>query len=181
MFIRPLRIEEIGGARVRQKLNSEGRAMYAGEEIPLDKLATWCNRDKLIERGIIEVWPKNVSFLRQSPQAPVDDARADDADMTDVDEGDLTMMVIPRGFGKYDVVEGREIAKGVTKDEAHAIAGTPRSPEPAAAPGLPAPRRKTGAKHRRAKPRSRSHATAPEPKMPDGIGPKSDEPNGPVE
>jgi hypothetical protein len=165
-MIRPMHIDEIGGARARQTFNSGGRMVRRGEEIPLDALRSWPtnNRNVMIEKGYIEVWPRNVSFIR---------SEADAAAAADLDEDDeKERIVVPRGFGKFMVVEGVILADGVAKEEADVIAGTPHAALSGSRSGKPV--------HRKDNPRSRSYATAPEPKMPLGIKP-ADEPNGPVE
>ena len=190
MLIRPLRIDEIGGARFRQKQNVGGRERYAGEEIPLDELRSWLpiNRDIMIQKGMIEVWAKNVTFTRPAQAPPgwrgeeaLDGPRGGSRSSAMLEHPDMpakyrepddvSRIIVPRGFGHYDVVEGRVLATNVTKEEAHAIAGTPRA---AVQPAAPA---KAGRKAATNKPRSQAEP----PKMPDGVEPGDDEPNGPVE
>jgi hypothetical protein len=190
-MIRPLRIDEIGGARFRQKQNVGGRQRYALEEIPLGELRSWLpnNRDIMIQKGMIEVWAKNVAFTRPAQAPPgwrgeeafgdprdgsMSSAMLEHPDMPAKKrepDDDVSRIIVPRGFGHYDVVEGRVLATNVTKDEAHAIAGTPRA---AVQPAAPA---KAGRKAATNKPRSQAEP----PKMPEGVAPKDDDQeNGPI-
>ena len=162
MTTRPLRIDEIGAARASKTINTLGRTLRKGDEIPLDELRTWRNRNVMIEKGYIEVWPKSVSFIRAAAGLPAQPEPEDDDDAKQ-------RIVMPRGFGKYCVIEGRIVADGITKDEADQIAGTPQTASRSDKPVF-----------RKHDPRSRSPSTSPEPKMPMGIKP-ADEPNGPVE
>jgi hypothetical protein len=164
MMIRALHIDEIGGARARQAFSSGGRTIRRGEEIPLDALRSWptLNRNVMIEKGYIEVWPRSVAFLRQEITAPAAPEQLED------DDDARQLIKVPRGFGKFDVIEGRYVAESVSSDEADAIMGAPKI-------GREKPI------FRKNNPRSRAWATAPEPKMPMGIKPADEEPNGPVE
>lgn len=168
MSIRPMHIDEIGGARARQTFFTAGRQMRRGEEIPLEQLRQWptMNRNVMIEKGYIEVWPKSVSFSRPEPAVERDDEP----------EANTQRIIVPRGFGRYDVIEGVVLASNVDKDRAHAIAGTPLAGQPAppakAAPG----RRRSG--NPQGRPRAQD---AVPPPMPAGVGPREDdESNGPI-
>lgn len=179
MMIRPMHIDEIGGAKARQSFFTAGRQVMRGEEIPLEQLRQWptANRNVMIEKGYIEVWPKSVTFLR----APAAIERDDEPD------ANTQRIIVPRGFGRYDVIEGVVLAQNITKDEAHAIAGTPKpivselAPIARTAQQLEAPKQagKRGGSGA-GRPRMRDQ---PEPKMPSGVKPRdpSDEPNGPIE
>ena len=163
-MIRALHIDEIGGARARQAFSSGGRTIRRGEEIPLEALRSWptLNRNVMIEKGYIEVWPRSVAFLRQEIAAPAAPEQLED------DEDAKQMMKFARGFGKFVVVQGRIVSDNVTSDEADAIMGSPKTSREKPV-------------FRKDNPRSRSPSTSPEPKMPMGIKPADEEPNGPVE
>jgi hypothetical protein len=180
--MRPMPIDEIGGGKANTKLSIGGAVRYRGEEITLDELRAMpaSNRNCLIENRMIQVYPKQVTFTRSVGHAPIPASQAPAAD-------DLARMVIPRGFGKYDVIEGRVLAVGLTRDDAHRIAGTPVIPKSAEAERAPAaaspPKKKS--KFKRGKQR---YADKAPPPMPADVGPAAprrqgddDGANGPVE
>ena len=179
LMIRPLQPEEIGGGRVRTKFHTGGRDRLRGEIIDADEMRTWkrTNLLNLMERGYIECWPKHVTVLHQERQ---DEALRNPAVSAPSDEGDIRRIVISKGFGSYDVIEGRVLAKGVSKAEAHSLAGIPLEADPP-----PQQKRPVGRPRKTARPNAphlRSHASAEPPAMPLGVGPKDDDgSNGPLD
>lgn len=174
LMVRPLKREEIGGGHVEMKFNTGGRDYMRGEEIGGDQMRSFKNLRSMMERGYVVCYPKHVTVLHKERQ---DEALRNPAVSAPGDEGDIRRMVITKGFGFYDVIEGRVLAKGVTKAEAHSVAGIPieAEPPPPKPRGRP-PGRKTA---RPNAPNLRSHASAEPPAMPVGVGPKED--NGPID
>lgn len=171
-MFRPMKTEEIGAAKVGQTFNANGRKWMRNEEIPIDLLRTWRNVPTMIEKGYIHAYPANVTVLRK------DSAAVNPSVSVPGDEGDIRRMVITKGFGNFDVIEGRVLAKGVSKAEAHRVAGIPLEaerprPKPPAAPKQPAPK----ANH----PGPPKFADKAPPAMPTGVGPKDEDGNGPID
>lgn len=98
-------IEEAGGAYVRRRFEFGTREMIAGERLTAAEVASipLHNLRSLINTGRLELWP----------------APPGDAPQTFIAE----RFAINRGFGKWDVVEGRKLNDEVlTKDQAEALA-----------------------------------------------------------
>lgn len=172
---RPLRPEEIGFGKVRMKFDAGGRDRMAGEIINGDELRSWKNLRGLQEVGKLICYPRQVTVMHQERQ---DGAVKRAAVSAPGDEGDIRRMVITKGFGLYDVIEGRVLAKGVKKEDAHKIAGIPLEAD------VPPPQKRPVGRPRKSAirpnaPHLRSHATAEPPAMPVGVGPKED--NGPID
>jgi hypothetical protein len=159
-----MKTEEIGAAKVGQTFNAGGRKWMRNEEIPIDTLRSWRNVPVMIEKGYIHAYPASVTVLHRSgPPEPAPNPVVS----VPVDEGDIRRIIISKGFGAYDVIEGRVLAKQVEKAEAHRIAGIPFEAEK--------PRKLV----RTPEARSRATANKPPPAMPEGVGPKED--NGPID
>lgn len=104
--------DHIGGGIVQQTFRTNGRSLFAGMKLTRDDLVKMPaqNRNALIEAGRIVVWPRDAGA---TPSAAPSAAGAQ-------------RFVSPRGFGKYDVIEGRKVnAEPVSREEAHALAGIP--------------------------------------------------------
>jgi hypothetical protein len=108
--MRPLRIEEIGGAKVRRTFTMGARRTKAGELLELGDLARMpvANRNALIEKGFIDVWPKGVGGGGVVASEPAE------------------RFVVPLGFGRYDVVQGMQLNdRTLDREAAYALAGKP--------------------------------------------------------
>ena len=173
-MFRPMKVAEIGAAKVGQTFNAGGRKWMRNEEIPLDTLRSWRNVPTMIEKGYIHAYPANVTVVhRNGLPAPNPVVWREKPPFTDVpvsvpgDDGDIRRIIISKGFGAYDVIEGRVLAKQVEKAEAHRIAGISLEAEK--------PRKPV----RTPEARSRAPANKPPPAMPEGVGPAKD--NGPID
>jgi hypothetical protein len=175
LMIRPLQPEEIGFGKVLRKLNVEGRSRMNGEIIDGDEIRSWRNLRGLQETGQIACYPKHVTVTHK--ERPDEALRNPAVSAPSNVSSDTKRMVISKGFGAYDVIEGRMLANGVTKQEAHTIAGIPLEAEPP--PRVRGRPRGRPPSSRPNAPKLRSHATAEPPAMPAGVGPKED--NGPID
>lgn len=135
--MRPLHIDEIGGAKVARSFcsptlaalgvatNAKGN-IAMGAELPVEALRNIpkANRDCLIENRFIQVWPcgtatgpavatKSEKQAEPSTAAPARSVRH----------------VIPTGFGRYMVIEGVMLGTKLSREDAEKLAG-----KPAAAP-----------------------------------------------
>lgn len=103
MIVKP---ENIGGAFVRRTFANGARRMRTGDRMTAAEVRSipWANRQSLIDRGFIDIYPP----------APVG-------------EGEQRIVVRTPGFASktYDVIAGRKIAEGLTKEQAEALAGGP--------------------------------------------------------
>lgn len=177
--IRALLPHEIGGGTVRQRFNAGGRDRMSGEYIDGDELRTWkpSNLRALMEMGKLACVPKTVTVLHQRPNA---DTKVSDP----ADDGDISRIVISKGFQRFDVVEGRVLARGVTKQEAHQLAGIPYvAPPPPPAVERPSERMKRKATIRHGEVTAAGMAAVKNtlPRMPDGVRPKAEDDNGPLD
>lgn len=105
-------IEQIGGGKVIRGFIANGQHLKRGTILTQEfiKQMPVTNRNVLIEKDYIQVWPKPVAV---SP--PV-------ADVARTAE----RHVVALGFGRYNVIEGAIINdKALTKEDAHALAGKP--------------------------------------------------------
>jgi len=161
--IRPLEPREIGSGIVKQKFNAGGRDRLAGEVITGDELRTWKpqNLRNLMEIGKIACYPASVSVAAPPAQRQVVDPKVSHP----ADPEDISRIVVSKGFERFDVIEGRILARGVSKSEAHRIAGIPEAPAAARSSAVPTAKRR---------PSIRREPTAPD-------APKREEPNGPVD
>jgi hypothetical protein len=101
------RLDEIGGAVVRRTFTFDTRRLKTGDRLTRDEVIGMpgANRAALIEKQYIDVLP-----------------RASDQEV-DVADPDVERHVVNRGFGKWDVIEGRKLnAEPLDKDEAEALA-----------------------------------------------------------
>lgn len=96
------RLDDIGGAVVRRTFTFDTRRLKTGDKLTRDEVLGMpgANRNALIEKQYIDVLPR----------AAVDP--------------DTERFVVNRGFGKFDVIEGRKINPEplTSKDEAEALA-----------------------------------------------------------
>jgi hypothetical protein len=100
-------IDQIGGGTVQRTFRMGLRQVFAGHKLTRDDLARMPtqNRNSLIETGHVIVWPRDAAV-----SAPAGTQR----------------FVSPRGFGKYDVIEGRKLnAEALSREAAYELAGIP--------------------------------------------------------
>lgn len=106
----PMHPNQIGGARVQRGFQLGGRRVLAGDTLTGDEVRgiRQSNRTALVESGYLLLWPKDAGAgPAQPPQGSV-------------------RFIAPRGFGKYDVIEGRKLNdEPLTKEQAHELAGVP--------------------------------------------------------
>jgi hypothetical protein len=103
---------QIGGGRVERPFTMGSRYLARNTILTRDEVLSirTSNRGSLIDRGYLMVWPKEAAGLAapQAKQAPGE------------------MFVIHRGFGRYDVVEGRTVnQEPLDKESAYLLAGKP--------------------------------------------------------
>lgn len=106
----PLRPEQIGGARVQRAFKFGERRLVHGDTLTGDQVRSIrpTNRSSLVDKGYLMLWPKG-----QNESVP--------------GAAEVERHVVARGFGRYDVIEGRKLnTEGLlTKEEAYALAGKP--------------------------------------------------------
>src|SRR6266566_2964134 len=96
-------LRDIGGAQVLRTFVFGDRRMFAGLKLAADELAKipTNNRNALIDAKYIHVWPRDVV----SGGLPDEHKECH---------------VVARGFGKYDVVQGKRLNKAaLTREQAH--------------------------------------------------------------
>lgn len=95
------RLDDIGGAVVRRTFQFDSRRMRTGDRLTRDEVIGMPapNRNALIEKQYIDVLPRDIGGAGGE------------------------RIVVNRGFGKFDVIEGRRLnTEPLTKDEAEALA-----------------------------------------------------------
>lgn len=96
------RLDDIGGAIVRRTFTFDTRRLKTGDRLTREEVLGMpgANRNALMEKQYIDVLPR----------AAIDP--------------DAGRFVVNRGFGKFDVIEGRKLNAEplATKDEAEALA-----------------------------------------------------------
>lgn len=103
-----LRAERIGGAFVRRGFTRGGEYLKTGTPLSRAEVLAFPpqNRQSLVDGGYLEVYPPGSPVLEAMPAQP-------------------DRFVVSRGFGNFDVYEGRKLNTApMTKDEAQALAGT---------------------------------------------------------
>lgn len=112
--MRPMHIDQIGGAQVYRAFRMGERYMRRGDAVTLDELRAMpaANRNVLIEKEFLRVWPKHASTESLGGAM--------------VGRAEVERIICPRGFGRYDVVEGKKLNDTpLSKEAAHALAGVP--------------------------------------------------------
>lgn len=105
----PLHPDHIAGGRVVRTFRCGERQVFAGNMLSRDELLRMPaqNRNALIEKGFITIWPK-------------------EAETAGLSVGTVggTRHVCALGFGRYDVVEGTKVNEApLNREEAYALAG----------------------------------------------------------
>jgi hypothetical protein len=117
--MRALHISIIGGGRVVRGFRWGTEFMRAGTEVTREQLLKMPqqNRNALIEKGYITVWPvHNVTPM----DAPLTTGKTGAAALA---EG-VEKHVISSGYGRYNVIEGRKLNdRPLSKEEAYGLAG----------------------------------------------------------
>lgn len=136
-MLRALRADEIGGGLVLRTFSMNGERVRARALLTAEQLAAMrtVNRNALIEKNFIHVWPKGVS-----PLASGGDAAASSPDLGRATAAPTALPsretagaapverhVLNLGFGDYLVVEGRLVTTDgpVDRERAYALAGKP--------------------------------------------------------
>lgn len=142
MSFRPLRAEEIGGAKVRRRFNIAlvaqpvGKVFKTPDELALIRSIPVANRNSLIENRYLDVWPIDAvsSIMVPSKGTP----RVADSPSAVGTGAPATRHMVSAGFGKFLVFEGERLTpQPIAKDLAEAMvaAAMPRTaPAVAAAP-----------------------------------------------
>lgn len=116
----PIHPSNIGGGRVVRTFTNgliSDKALLAGTTLTREQILKMpsANRNALIEKGYMMVWPPSSDTL-PAAVAPRADATAGATPHQ--------RFVRPRGFGKYDVIEGVQLNdRPLSKDEAYPLAG----------------------------------------------------------
>lgn len=145
MSLQPMQIDEIGGGKVLRAFSSSAIAAMLGQKQDRLVMGTMldqehlrmlppANRNALIENRFIQVWPlmakDGAAAVARAPVPLVPHERH----------------VISRGFGKFDVIEGRKLnADPLTKDQAEAMAKPPADAAPQGAAASKRSRKRKGA------------------------------------
>lgn len=109
-----INIDEIGGGKVVRGFTAGTEYLHVGAALTADfiKSIPAANRNTLIDKNFIQVWPKAVAV---SPPVAVAGRTAE-------------RYTVPLGFGRYDVVSGFKINDApLTKAEADKLAGKPEA------------------------------------------------------
>lgn len=93
--------EDIGGGVVRRTFKYGDRTVTSGTKLTRGEILVlpYRNLNALVEKRFIEVYPRIEDYQAESKR-----------------------IVASKGFGKYDVIEGRVIGEGMSKDAAEALA-----------------------------------------------------------
>lgn len=100
---------EIGGGKVKRGFNANGKFLRANTELTAAQIMGWpvANRNALIDKKYIEVWPKGSATTPLGSVGP-----------------EAERHIVPLGAGRYNVVEGVQLNKApLKKTEAMALAG----------------------------------------------------------
>jgi hypothetical protein len=123
----PMHPSQIGGAKVMRTFRLGDRQMYHGAMLTGDEVRAMAhnNRNALIEKGFLMVWPKEVGMIPgDGVSAPIIAPSAPPP--VSLPAASAERHVSARGFGKWDVIEGRKVNdKPLTREEAHKLAGLP--------------------------------------------------------
>src|ERR1700682_6521465 len=94
--------DHIGGGRVVRSFNMGSERVLSGKVLTREQIVRMPhgNRNALIEKGFLAVWPPTSG---QGPVAPQQAPIAKPAN------GGTERFVCALGFGRYDVVEGRKV------------------------------------------------------------------------
>lgn len=127
----PLRrpqLKEIEWARLLKRLTVGGEVLQVGTVVSGEQLAKWNPQNfwGLVQTRALHYGLKNTPIPTQSRQIPISQPAV---------EG--KMMVVNKGFGKFDIIKGVIVATDLTKAEAVAMAETGNQE--------PAPEKKTDA------------------------------------
>ena len=112
----PTHPDNIGGGRVARAFNLGSRRLLAGTVLSRDEILSmaYLNRNALIEKGLLVIWPP------QSGQGSTAAGAALAAGTATSGE----RFVVPLGFGRYDVVQGRKLNDGpIGREDAYNLAG----------------------------------------------------------
>lgn len=100
---------EIGGGKVKRAFNAGGKFLKAGTPLEAAVIMGWptANRNALIDKKYIEVWPKGSVTTPLGSVGP-----------------GVERHIVPLGAGQYNVVEGKLLnGKPLKKSAAMALAG----------------------------------------------------------
>ncbi len=101
-MLQSIRTGDIGGGIVRRAFRDGDRFRRANERLEREEIMRWpaANRNALIDKRFVEIYPLSAATPK-----------------------DAKRIVLHRGGGVYDVIEGRVLnAKPLTKAEAQALA-----------------------------------------------------------
>ena len=104
-------LDQLGGGVVRRRFSRGGEIILAGHVFSGEELRSFrsANLRALIDKGVIEVWPKHAIAGERGARFP-----------------------IHQGFGKYDVVEGRKLnTEPLTREQAQALVTSASAPDTA--------------------------------------------------
>jgi hypothetical protein len=122
--MRAMKIDEIEGAVVTFPFMSAGKYMRNGEWMSGAELAKMpiSNRNSLQDKGYLYPIPKSaLPHLSLGKEAAKDEPQPQPPVAAASER-----FVINRGFGRFDVIEGRTVnASPLGKEAAHALAGIP--------------------------------------------------------
>ena len=111
----PTHPDNIGGGRVSRAFNFGSRRLLAGTVLSRDEILSmaYLNRNALIEKGLLVIWPP------QSRQGAASEGQPAIGGQTSGER-----FVVPLGFGRYDVVQGRKLNDGpIGREDAYNLAG----------------------------------------------------------
>jgi hypothetical protein len=100
-----VREADIGGATVRRIFTRNGRAVMPGENLSRGEMLSIpvSNRQSLIDNGYVVIYPPRPGMGN--------------------DDSEPERFVVSKGFGNFDVIEGRRLnSEPLTKEQAQALA-----------------------------------------------------------
>lgn len=128
----PIHPSNIGGGRVvrsfRCGLIDPDRPLLAGRTLTREQILAMPtqNRNALIEKNFMLVWPPSTGAPASQSPAAVPSTSSQGVAVSSAGAEPSRRFVRPRGFGKYDVIEGVQLNdKALSKEEAYPLAGLP--------------------------------------------------------
>lgn len=116
-----MRVEDIGGGVVKFGFRAGSKWLCAGTRLTADQICAFAapNRQSLIDKGMLAVWPKSGDELGV--------VSSGDAPGAIVSPVPAQRHVVHTGRGQYDVIEGHKLNDApLKKPDAQTLAGVPK-------------------------------------------------------
>lgn len=119
-----IRSEDIGGGTVKFGFRAGTTFLRAGTQLTAEQISKFApsNRQALIDKGMLAVWPKATENKPQPANVSVDSSPAPEPSGAPAQRH-----MVHTGRGNYDVIEGRKLNDGpLNKTDAQSLAGVPK-------------------------------------------------------